>query len=348
MFEDFTRSTFALIGIVVTLIVCLVLVVGYAITQDDNNNANDSDAEGARVAAPTSTPFTSTPGLAATSPPITIQPAPVVQQGGGIVATTVPQVAAPVEQAAVATVAPATLANCAIRADWTPYTVVAGDTLSGLAAFYGITLDELALGNCIGNTDILLVDQVIVVPVTAGATLPAVLPQTGAGGGVAATCGTEWFFIFTTGITPTNNCPGGINVVEALAQDFEGGRMIWYAAPPTITNQRGIIYVLYDTGTWESYPDLWNITLPASDPAITAPAGFFQPTEAIGKVWRENQNVRNLMGWSVIAEALPFTGRFQMVVGDQTHFYLDAGASIGALRLNSTAGQNTWEVVGSY
>jgi hypothetical protein len=44
----------------------------------------------------------------------------------------------------------------------------------------------------------------------------------------------------------------------------------------------------------------------AVDPNLTPPDGLFQPTEAIGKIWRENPELQNRVGWA-IEPPVPFT-----------------------------------------
>lgn len=81
---------------------------------------------------------------------------------------------------------------------------------------------------------------------------------------------------------------------------FERGHMIWREDNRTI-------YVVYDDGTWKSYPD----TFGPGDPETTGqvpPAGRYEPTRGFGKVWRQNQDVRDKIGWMAAPEQ-GLTGR---------------------------------------
>ncbi|MBZ0306410.1 MAG: LysM peptidoglycan-binding domain-containing protein [Anaerolineae bacterium] len=332
MNDYFTRSTCGLVAVIVTFVVVALAIIIFALSADDEN-----DEQTVVVSA---TPMAQSITATATRPAITQQPIVAQPIQGQVQATLIPTQAVSNAQVVVATANPA----CTPRTDWPLYTVVAGDTLSGLAENMGITLTELAQANCLAETTLLLVDQTLYVP-----SLPTVsLAQQG--GGVAAAnttttgCTEVWFFAFNTNAVAPTTCPGGINTVEAIGQNFENGRVIWYAAPPTTTNQHGIVYVIYNTGTWESYVDTWNSTLPASDPALAAPAGLYQPTEAIGKVWRENQNVRAALGWAVDTPIV-FVGRFQNPTSDATQFFIDNGQDNLVLRL---AVPNTWQPIGVY
>jgi hypothetical protein len=93
--------------------------------------------------------------------------------------------------------------------------------------------------------------------------------------------------------TPTT---AQINVAE---QVFEGGRMLWIQP----TRQ---IWVLVVTGTgqgrWAVYEDTFQEGEPESDPSITPPADRLQPTRGFGKLWRENPEVREALGWAVTPE----------------------------------------------
>ncbi|MBC7237497.1 MAG: hypothetical protein H5T69_16770, partial [Chloroflexi bacterium] len=90
-------------------------------------------------------------------------------------------------------------------------------------------------------------------------------------------------------------------------ESFQGGVMFW-------RQDLNLIYVLYNSGAWQSFPDTWASGQPEFDPAIVPPPGFYQPVRGFGKVWRENSAVRNGLGWATTQErgffgsVQPFTG----------------------------------------
>ncbi len=83
--------------------------------------------------------------------------------------------------------------------------------------------------------------------------------------------------------------------VWAGEQSFQGGYMFWRED----TKQ---IYVIYNNGTWQVYEDTWTTSQPETDPSIVAPSGYYQPKRGFGKVWRENPQVRNNLGWATTEE----------------------------------------------
>ncbi|MCL7454986.1 MAG: hypothetical protein M8467_18275, partial [Anaerolineae bacterium] len=89
--------------------------------------------------------------------------------------------------------------------------------------------------------------------------------------------------------------------VQMAAQPFEHGHMIWDSS----TLQ---IYVLYDSGRWQSYADTFVEGVdPAYDPDLPPPPR--QPQRGFGKIWREQlggpqaaigwalENERAVAGW---------------------------------------------------
>ncbi len=61
-------------------------------------------------------------------------------------------------------VATATRQACGAPAGWIPYTVQPGDTLYSLAKYYGVSVARLQQANCLGDSTLIVVGQVIYVP----------------------------------------------------------------------------------------------------------------------------------------------------------------------------------------
>lgn len=120
-----------------------------------------------------------------------------------------------------------------------------------------------------------------------------------AGVAVAQRCLDTWFFP-----NPPPTCPSRPAAFSALVtQTFERGRMLW------LSDARQI-YILYDDvrgPRWQLRPDEWAPGRPEDDPALTPPAGRFQPVRGFGLAWRdagapEGTRARDYLGWALAPE----------------------------------------------
>lgn len=230
--------------------------------------------------------------------------------------------------------------NCTPRTDWPVMVVAFGDTLGVIATLTNTTVDALVQANCLLDADAIFAGQQLRVPVVP-------IQPTGV---VPTGCTTAFFFTFEAGKADTSGlCPLAVDSVAAVGQDFEGGRVYRYAPPIGASDPRGTIYIIYNTGYWETVIDTWDTSQPLSDASIVPPTGRYQPTGPIGKVWRENPQIRQALGWAYTPE-VAFAGRIQNMppTTGVYYFYIDHGKGI-VLRLYSVnMGPNTWEVVGGY
>jgi len=105
----------------------------------------------------------------------------------------------------------------------------------------------------------------------------------------------------TPGPSPTidprpTETTGKIQVAEEV---FEHGRMFWVSP----TKQFWVMII--DTaghGAWSIFDDTFVDGEPEMDPSIVAPEGKYQPVRGFGKLWRENQTVRDELGWGTTPE----------------------------------------------
>jgi hypothetical protein len=107
----------------------------------------------------------------------------------------------------------------------------------------------------------------------------------------------------TATITPTGTpdifptpVVGQIFVAEQL---FERGRMYWLQPIQKIwvaTTDSS------DQQVWFVYEDTFVDGETEIDPKLTPPAGFIQPVRGFGKLWRENTDVQETLGWAEAAE----------------------------------------------
>lgn len=136
--------------------------------------------------------------------------------------------------------------------------------------------------------------------------------------------------------------------VQVAEQVFEGGRMFWVQP----VNQIWVMVVTNEgRGQWLVYPDNFDETVdPATDPALVPPEGLIQPERGFGKLWRENPEVREALGWAVTPE-FGYVSRYRYVPGGEIvdgsyvpgpgfHTLFSLGGEL--FRFNETDG--TWQL----
>jgi hypothetical protein len=95
---------------------------------------------------------------------------------------------------------------------------------------------------------------------------------------------------------------------------FQNGFMLW-------VQQQDAIYVLYDSANqprWQVFNDAYidNSGIPDFDPAYGNPPAYtWQPKRGFGLLWRNQNVVRERLGWSVIEWETPFDAQVQISSG---------------------------------
>ncbi len=111
----------------------------------------------------------------------------------------------------------------------------------------------------------------------------------------------------TAVITPTPEMTATPNIfptttlsqIQVAEQVFEHGRMFWLQP----TKQIWVLVVTgQGRGTWQVYDDKFEDGQPEFDPSIEPPQGLLQPMRGFGKLWRENPEVRQELGWAETPE----------------------------------------------
>ncbi len=100
----------------------------------------------------------------------------------------------------------------------------------------------------------------------------------------------------TPNVFPTPTV-GEIQVAEQL---FQNGRMFWVQP----TRQLWVLIVRSEgRGSWTIYPDTFQDGVdPEIDPSLIPPEGLIQPERGFGKLWRQNRDVREGLGWATTPE----------------------------------------------
>ncbi len=137
---------------------------------------------------------------------------------------------------------------------------------------------------------------------------------------------------------PQGDPPTGLNA-EAAWQEFEGGFMLWLQGP---------VYVLYNGGRFRRFEDTYD---PETDPPSggeTPPTGRLEPVRGFGKVWRENPNVRQGLGWAYSGESglqavyQPFDRGLMLALPQRTQIIIIAAEE-------ASGASGSWRsLVGSY
>lgn len=123
----------------------------------------------------------------------------------------------------------------------------------------------------------------------------------------------------TPSVTPTLN-PFPTPVVGQVFvadQPFENGRMFWVQPVDQIwvltTNANG-------ETIWQVFQDAFVDGMIERDPAIIVPPtpNLFQPERGFGKLWRENDALRDQLGYAV-GEELGYTTRYEYHAGGEVN-----------------------------
>lgn len=104
----------------------------------------------------------------------------------------------------------------------------------------------------------------------------------------------------------------------AAEQLFEGGRVVWLQEIAKESTRSGLasegplIFVFYEDGRWLRFEDTWTAAEPEQDPDLVPSPGMVQPVRGFGKVWRNNPQVREALGWALAPEQA-FEGAYQLI-----------------------------------
>lgn len=100
---------------------------------------------------------------------------------------------------------------------------------------------------------------------------------------------------------PSNFPTPLVTQIQVAEQSFEHGRMFWL-------QPNDEIWVMIDDpdstdhGQWLVEPNTFFEGEEETDPSLTPPVDAIQPTRGFGKLWRDNDAIREALGWGVSPE----------------------------------------------
>jgi hypothetical protein len=101
--------------------------------------------------------------------------------------------------------------------------------------------------------------------------------------------------------------------IQVAEQIFQNGRMYWLQPIDQI-------WVMVETqsgqGVWTVYSDEFEEGDMEFDPQIVAPGGLVQPERGFGKLWRDNEEIRQALGWGLQPE-LGFVSNYRYEPGGE-------------------------------
>jgi hypothetical protein len=123
----------------------------------------------------------------------------------------------------------------------------------------------------------------------------------------AEECAEEWFF--------EAPLPDGCPLEAAVSSNgsfmqFENGFMMWSAARDAIF----VLYISEGDVRWQEIADRFQEGMLEVDSDLNAlkPPYTFQPRRGMGLIWRENDEMRERLGWAVAEYEFPYEIEIQM------------------------------------
>jgi hypothetical protein len=91
-----------------------------------------------------------------------------------------------------------------------------------------------------------------------------------------------------------------VNQIQVAEERFQNGRMFWLRP----TDQIWVMMNGTDanSGKWSIYNNSFIDGEQEFDPSIVAPQNLFQPIRGFGKLWRENPEIKQALGWATETE----------------------------------------------
>lgn len=137
-------------------------------------------------------------------------------------------------------------------------------------------------------------------------------------------CQTTWFFVqFVPPTCPVGAASSGLGSIL----NFERGIMVW-------SQQQDSIYVFYnDPGfpRWQVFGDAYSDGMPDSDPSFdqNRPPNVWQPRRGFGLIWRQDQTLRDRIGWALRDSEAAYNQTIQASIDGVIYIGLPSSQVIG-------------------
>jgi len=128
-------------------------------------------------------------------------------------------------------------------------------------------------------------------------------------------CERDWFFSYPV----VESCPTTSTMASRAAfMQFENGFMIWVSGQDTIY----ALYISQESPRWQAFADEFQDGMPETDPAFAPEPSMltYQPRRGFGLIWRENDEVRERIGYAFYRYEFAYNVRYQM--GEDGTIYL--------------------------
>lgn len=131
-------------------------------------------------------------------------------------------------------------------------------------------------------------------------------------------CEYEWNPIFVENPNHLDACAVYDTHTRAFQQNFEGGMIVWLQNDDDELPNAILVTDWIGTFHHEEVDTFIRGIDPIKDVTITPPDGMYQPEYSVGKVWRDNRDIREKLGWATDFGQF-YSAHQQGVLNDRYH-----------------------------
>jgi len=187
------------------------------------------------------------------------------------------------------------------------YKVKKGDILSAIAAHYGVSTKSIQKCNHIKNRNKIYPGQVLCIPGHPSHPHPPhpapppgyYPPPPQPGDGPATACAITPILGFGQVWYNNQSVRDKIGCPTAPEQGFSAVEQRFHTGYVVNNLDAKKMYIIFTgIGQWTTYPDTWQQGDPITNPTLVPPSGWCQPEYGIGKMWRNEDNYSQKLGWA--------------------------------------------------